>query len=106
MQKNVSLSARLRLAMARVAVGALAAIAVFALVAPAFALAYPGQSLLEYGRNFVIAPLGLFAIVVGVGGAMFKPDLVKSAIWTAVICAFLFAIISGAPAIMNALQNS
>ncbi len=106
MQKNVSLSARLRLSMARVAVGALAAITVFALVAPAFALAYPGQSLLEYGRNFVIAPLGLFAIVVGVGGAMFKPDLVKSAIWTAVICAFLFAIISGAPAIMNALQNS
>ena len=106
MQKNASLSVRLKLAMARVAVGALAAIAVFALVAPAFALAYPGQSLLEYGRNFVIAPLGLFAIVVGVGGAMFKPDLVKSAIWTAVICAFLFAIISGAPAIMNALQNS
>ncbi len=106
MQKNVSLSVRLQLSMARVAVGALAAIAVFALVAPAFALAYPGQSLLEYGRNFVIAPLGLFAIVVGVGGAMFKPDLVKGAIWTAVICAFLFAIISGAPAIMNALQNS
>ncbi len=106
MQKNASLSVRLKLSMARVAVAALAAVAVFALVAPAVALAYPGQSLLEYGRNFVIAPLGLFAIVVGVGGAMFKPDLVKSAIWTAVICAFLFAIISGAPAIMNALQNS
>ncbi len=106
MQKNVSLSVRLQLSMARVALGALRAIAVFVLIAPAFALAYPGQSLLEYGRNFVIAPLGLFAIVVGVGGAMFKPDLVKSAIWTAVICAFLFAIISGAPTIMNALQNS
>jgi len=92
--------------MARVAVGALAAVAAFVLVAPAFALAYPGQTLLEYGRNFVIAPLGLFAIVVGIGGAMFKPELVKGAIWTAVICAFLFAIISGAPAIMNALQNS
>jgi hypothetical protein len=89
----------------RVATGALAAIIMIIIVAPAFALAYPGQTLLEYGRNFVIAPLGLFAIVVGVGGAMFKPDLVKSAIWTAVICAFLFAIISGAPAIMNALQN-
>lgn len=106
MQRNVSLSARLQLSMARVAVGALAAVAAFVLVAPAFALAYPGQTLLEYGRNFVIAPLGLFAIVVGIGGAMFKPELVKGAIWTAVICAFLFAIISGAPAIMNALQNS
>ncbi len=95
----------LHLAAERVATGVLAATATFIVVAPAFALAYPGQTLLEYGRTFIIAPLGLFAIVVGVGGAMFKPDLVKGAIWTAVICAFLFAIISGAPAIMNALQN-
>ena len=106
MQKNASLSARPQFWMARIALGALAAAAMFVLVTPGFALAYPGQTLLEYGRNFVIAPLGLFAIVVGVGGAMFKPDLVKNAIWTAVICAFLFAIISGAPAIMSALQNS
>ena len=106
MQKNVSLSDRPQFSMAHIALGALAATAVYVLVTPAFALAYPGQTLLEYGRNFVIAPLGLFAIVVGVGGAMFKPDLVKNAIWTAVICAFLFAIISGAPAIMSALQNS
>ncbi len=96
---------RRRLAADRVTAGVLGAAALFIVFAPALALAYPGQTLLEYGRNFVIAPLGLFAIVVGVGGAMFKPDLVKGAIWTAVICAFLFAIISGAPAIMNALQN-
>lgn len=106
MQKNVRLSVRPQLSIERFAIGALAAVAVFTLVAPAFALAYPGQTLLEYSRNFIIAPLGLFAIVVGVGGAMFKPDMVKGAIWTAVICAFLFAIISGAPTIMNALQNS
>lgn len=96
---------RLHFAAERVTAGVLGAAALFLVLAPTLALAYPGQTLLEYGRNFVIAPLGLFAIVVGVGGAMFKPDLVKSAIWTAVICAFLFAIISGAPAIMNALQN-
>ncbi|WP_242392169.1 hypothetical protein [Anaeromyxobacter oryzisoli] len=106
MQQNVSLSARPEFSMARIALAALPAVAVFVLVVPSLALAYPGQTLLEYGRNFIIAPLGLFAIVVGVGAAMFKPDLVKGAIWTAVICAFLFAIISGAPAIMSALQNS
>jgi hypothetical protein len=94
-----------RLSIERFTTCALAAIAIGLMLEPAFALAYPGQTLLEYGRNFVIAPLGLFAIVVGIGGAMFKPDLVKNAIWTAVICAFLFAIISGAPTIMNALQN-
>ena len=106
MQKYVRIFARATLSTERFALAALSTIAIFLLVAPALALAYPGQTLLEYGRNFVIAPLGLFAIVVGVGAGMFKPDLVKSAIWTAVICAFLFAIISGAPAIMNALQNS
>ena len=96
---------RRRLTVERVATGVLAAVVMLIALAPVLTLAYPGQTLLEYGRNFVIAPLGLFAIVVGVGGAMFKPDLVKNAIWTAVICAFLFAIISGAPTIMNALQN-
>lgn len=84
---------------------AFAVLAACVLITPGVALAYPGQTLLEYGRSFVIAPLGLFAIVVGIAGAMFKPDLVKSAIWTAVICAFLFAVISGAPMIMSALQN-
>lgn len=96
---------RFHLAAERVTASVLGTASLLFLAAPELALAYPGQTLLEYGRNFVIAPLGLFAIVVGVGGAMFKPDLVKGAIWTAVICAFLFAIISGAPAIMNALQN-
>ena len=79
--------------------------AAFFLFAPALARAYAGQTLLEYGRSFVIAPVGLFAIVVGVGGAMFRPELVKGAIWTAVICAFLFAIIGGAPTLMNVLQS-
>ena len=105
MQNNVGISARTSLS-TKCVLAALPAVAVFLVVAPGLALAYPGQPLLEYGRNFVIAPLGLFAIVVGVGAAMFKPDLVKGAIWTAVICAFLFAIISSAPAIMSALQNS
>jgi len=82
-----------------------AAIAASILFTPALASAYAGQTLLEYGRSFVIAPLGLFAIVVGIGASMFKPELVKGAIWTAVICAFLFAIIGGAPSIMNAMQN-
>ena len=94
-----------RLAAPHVRERALAALAAVALTAPALAEAYAGQRLLEYARSFVIAPLGLFAIVVGIGASMFKPELVKGAIWTAVICAFLFAIIGGAPAIMNAMQN-
>jgi hypothetical protein len=83
-----------------------AAVAAAALATPKLASAYAGQGLLEYARSYVIAPLGLFAIVVGVAAAMFKPEVVRTAIWSAVICAFLFFLISAAPTLVNLLQNS
>ena len=83
-----------------------AGVAASALVTPLAASAYAGQGLLEYARSYVIAPLGLFAIVVGVAAAMFKPEIVRTAIWSAVICAFLFFLISAAPTLVNLLQNS
>ena len=82
------------------------AVALALLLVPAVTLAYAGQGLLEYARNFVLAPLGLFAIVVGIAAAMFKPEMVRTAIWSAVVCAFLFFIISAAPTLVNLLQNS
>ena len=85
---------------------ATAAVALAVFLIPDEALAYAGQGLLEYARNFVIAPLGLFAIVVGVAAAMFKPEMVRTAIWSAVVCAFLFFIISAAPTLVNLLQSS
>ncbi len=85
---------------------ALASIAAASLVVPTATFAYAGQGLLEYARNFVIAPLGLFAIVIGIAAAMFKPEVVRTAIWSAVVCAFLFFIISAAPTIVNLLQSS
>lgn len=66
---------------------------------------YPGRELLNFAKNFIIAPLGLFAIVVAVAGAMFKPDFVKSGIWAAVICAVLFFIINQADTVMNAVKR-
>jgi hypothetical protein len=83
-----------------------AGLAASVLAAPTLASAYAGQGLLEYARSYVIAPLGLFAIVVGVAAAMFKPEVVRTAIWSAVICAFLFFLISAAPTLVNLLQNS
>jgi hypothetical protein len=82
------------------------AVALAILLVPSVTLAYAGQGLLEFARNFVLAPLGLFAIVVGIAAAMFKPEMVRTAIWSAVVCAFLFFIISAAPTLVNLLQNS
>jgi hypothetical protein len=85
---------------------AAASVAFATFVVPSAAMAYAGQGLLEFARNFVLAPLGLFAIVVGIAAAMFKPEVVRTAIWSAVVCAFLFFIISAAPTLVNLLQNS
>ena len=82
------------------------AVSVSLLLFPTAPMAYAGQGLLEYARSYVIAPLGLFAIVVGIGAAMFKPEIVRTAIWSAVVCAFLFFVISAAPTLVNLLQNS
>jgi hypothetical protein len=90
----------------RLVTRAAAAVAAALLLSPTGAVAYAGQGLLEYARNYVIAPLGLFAIVVGVAAAMFKPEIVRNAIWSAVICAFLFFLISAAPTLVSLLQNS
>ena len=83
-----------------------AGVGALTLAAPSLASAYAGPGLLEYARSYVIAPLGLFAIVVGVAAAMFKPEVVRTAIWSAVVCAFLFFLVSAAPTLVNLLQNS
>jgi hypothetical protein len=66
---------------------------------------YPGQQLLEFAKNNIIAPLGLFAVLAAIGSAMFKPQFVMGAVWTAVICAVMFFIIKNAPTLMGAVKG-
>lgn len=77
---------------------------VLAMPGLAFADLYTGQTLLEWSRNIIIAPIGLLAVVVGVAAAIFRPEMVKGAIWTAVVCVVLFTLISKAGDILQNLQ--
>ncbi len=69
------------------------------------ALAYPGEQLLAFGSNYIIAPLGIFAVVLALAGSFFRPDLVRSAIYAAIICAVLFFVVKMAPQLMTSMKS-
>lgn len=84
------------------------AVPVFVLLAaaqPAFAQAMVGNSLLTFAANYIIGPLGIFAVVAALAGSIFRPDLVKGAIYAAIICAVLFFIIKMSPQLITALRT-
>ena len=73
--------------------------------APAFAQQMVGHSILEFGANYIIGPLGIFAVVLALAGSIFRPDMVRSAIYAAIICAVLFFVIKMAPQLVIAFRN-
>ncbi len=66
--------------------------------------AFVGQTLLGWSATNVIAPIGLMAVVVAIGGALFRPEVVSRAIYAAVICVVLFFIINSASSVISTLQ--
>lgn len=73
--------------------------------APAIAQQMVGQSILDFSANYIIGPLGIFAVVVALAGSIFRPDMVRNAIYAAIICAVLFFIIKMAPQLVSAFRN-
>lgn len=82
------------------------AVGLFVLGLESPALAYLGEGILNWSRTYIIGPLGLIAVVVAIGSAIFRPDMVRQAIYTAIICAVLFLIIGQGAAIMSTLAQN
>ena len=75
------------------------------LTAPAaFAASYPGEQLVLLARNYFIAPLGIFSLLIVLTGSMFNPQMVRVAGYTLIIAVVLFGVISMASQIMTAMQ--
>lgn len=72
---------------------------------PAFAQAMLGNSLLTFGANYIIGPIGVFAVVVALAASIFRPDMVRGAVYAALICAVLFFVIKESGAILTALRS-
>lgn len=71
---------------------------------PAFASL--GKGLVDYVKNYILAPLSIFAIAIAIGASIFRPEFVKTAIFVAIICAVLFFVLSNMDALSSALQSN
>ena len=81
---------------------------VFVIVATpelAFAQAtMPGQQLLTFAKNFIIAPIALFAIVISGVAAFIRPDLIKTTGYIAIIAVILYFLLANADRLMQAIR--
>jgi hypothetical protein len=93
-----------RLTMTRFWERALSMMVLCAVLMPGLASAYAGQQVMTFAATFIIAPLGLFAVVIGAAGALFRPEMVKGAVWAAVVCAFLYFLITQGGSVISSMQ--
>lgn len=63
-----------------------------------------GQGLLNWAQP-LIAGIGVIAIIVAIGASMFRPEMIKGAAFTALICLVLFFIIHNFSSLQSTLQQ-
>lgn len=85
------------------------AVALTALVAlsPLPALAQssmPGQQLLLFARNYIIAPIALFAIVITAVAAFIRPEMIKASGYIAIIAVVLFFLLANADRLLQVMR--
>lgn len=83
------------------------AVLVAVATAPELAVAQstmPGQQLLTFAKNFIIAPLALFAIVISGVAAFIRPDLVKTTGYIAIIAVILYFLLANADRLLQAIR--
>jgi putative Mn2+ efflux pump MntP len=64
-----------------------------------------GQGVIDFCRNYVVAPIGVIAILVALGASIFRPDMIKQALYVAVICAVMFFIMNQYGAVTSAISQ-
>jgi hypothetical protein len=64
----------------------------------------PGQQLLQFAKNFIIAPIALFAMVISGVAAFIRPDVVKTSGYIAIIAVILYFLLANADRLMQAIR--
>lgn len=90
--------------LARFAARAVWILLVVGCASPAFAQTMLGQNLLAYAADWIIGPIGIFAVVLALAASIFRPDMVRGAVYAALICAVLF-IIKQSSSILTAIRS-
>ena len=62
-----------------------------------------GGGIISWAQPIILF-LGLGAVVVGLVGAVFRPELVKGAVWAVVILVVIFFILRNSSALQSAIQ--
>jgi len=81
-----------------------AALALAPAPAAAQAADMPGQQLLQFARNYIIAPIALFSIVIAGVAAFIRPDFIKSAAYVAIIAVVLYFLLANADRLLQVLR--
>jgi len=75
---------------------------------PARALAQsadmPGQQLLQFARNYIIAPIALFAMIVSGVAAFMRPEMIKVTGYIAFVAVVLYFLTANADRILQVLR--
>jgi hypothetical protein len=64
----------------------------------------PGRQLLQFARNFIIAPIALFAIVITGVAAFIRPEMIKASAYVAIIAVILYFLLANADRLLQALR--
>jgi len=83
------------------------ALAALVALAPLPALAQssmPGQQLLLFARNYIIAPIALFAIVITGVAAFIRPEMIKASGYIAIIAVVLFFLLANADRLLQVMR--
>ena len=91
-----------------VVVAATVALVAVLVLAPAPALAQsadmPGQQLLQFARNYIIAPIALFAIVITAVAAFIRPEMIKATAYVAIIAVILYFLLANANRLLQVMR--
>jgi hypothetical protein len=64
----------------------------------------PGAQLLDFARNFIIAPIALFAIVISGVAAFIRPDMIKTTGYIAIIAVILYFLLANADRLLQVMR--
>jgi hypothetical protein len=81
-----------------------AVLALAPLPALAQATDMPGHQLLQFARNYIIAPIALFAIVISGVAAFIRPELIKSTGYVAIIAVILYFLLANADRLLQVMR--
>jgi cystathionine beta-lyase family protein involved in aluminum resistance len=87
-----------------VAVTVVAVLALAPLPAVAQVADMPGYQLLQFARNYIIAPIALFAIVISGVAAFIRPEMIKTTGYVAIIAVILYFLLANADRVLQVMR--